>query len=180
MPASKEQIADVFERHVGRFGYSKATVEDVAAELGISKKTIYEHFSSKQDLYLYVVERIAATWRGELRAALTGLPTATERLRVLLLNVFKGARSHIDETTRAEWQQEYAIVGEALVKAVGEVVHEVLASGEPGEFALSDPVLAERLLGAMSLEYTMALREDPKLQTDEQVVEGLLRFLGAA
>lgn len=179
MPATKDQIADVYERHVGRFGFAKATVEDVAAELGISKKTIYEHFSSKQNLHLYVVERSASQWRAELRSHVEGLPTAKEKLRMLLLNVFQGAREHIAETTHTEWQQEYEIVGQALVKAVGEMVHEIIFSAAPGEFRFGDLALAERLLGAMSIEYTMVLREDPTLQTDADVVGGMLRFLDA-
>lgn len=178
MAATKEQIADTFERHVGRFGYAKSRVEEVAAELGISKKTIYEHFSGKQDLYLYVVERSASQWRGELRALIADMPKAAEKFRTLMLYVFGSAREHIEETTHAEWQQEYEIVGEALLKAVGELVDEIIEAGTPDEFTFGDPKLAERLLGAMSMEYTMVLRENPAGETDADVVEAMLRFLG--
>jgi len=179
MPATKEQIADAFERHVSRFGYAKATVEDVAAELGISKKTIYEHFSSKRDLYLHVVERIARSWRSELRAAITDLPTWGEKAEGLMRMVISGARGHIMETTKSDWQQEYEVVGEALLKAVGEVMDEVIVGGiDAGEFAFADVTVAQRLFGAIALEYTMVVRDDPRVDSDEAVVAAMRRFLG--
>ncbi|MBN2247685.1 MAG: TetR/AcrR family transcriptional regulator [Coriobacteriia bacterium] len=179
MPASREQIADTFERHVNRFGYAKATVEDTAAELGISKKTIYEHFSSKRDLYLYIVERMARTWRGEMRSAIKDLPTSGERAEALMGIVFAGARQHIAETTESEWQQEYEIVGEALMKAIGEVMDEVIESGiATGEFAVGNAAVAKRLFGAIALEYTLIVREDPRTDADAAVARAMRRFLG--
>ena len=37
-----------------RFGYSKITLAEIAADMGISKKTIYNHFNGKEEL-LYAV-----------------------------------------------------------------------------------------------------------------------------
>lgn len=179
MPATRDQIADTFERHVGRFGYAKATVEDVAAELGISKKTIYEHFSSKRDLYLYVVERVSMAWRSELRASITDVPTWGAKLEAVMAMVIAGARQHIEETAKSDWQQEYEIVGEALIKAVDEVVHEILRAGtDAGEFALRDSDVANRLVRVLVLEYTMMIRDEPQLDLDADVVAAVRRFMG--
>jgi len=48
--AVKDAIMDATDRLLVRFGYRKMTVEDVAAEAGIGKGTIYLHFSSKKRL----------------------------------------------------------------------------------------------------------------------------------
>lgn len=180
MGASKDQIADVFERHVARFGYGKATVEDVAAELGISKKTIYEYFSSKRDLYLYVVGRMADTWSAQMRTAVQDLPTWADKMEGLMAIVLADARQHIEETTKSDWQQEYEVVGEALMKAVGSVMHEIVSGGiEAGEFLMHDATLAERLIGAIALEYTMIVRDDSSVDADREVIAAMRRFLGA-
>lgn len=60
-PIMKTQIvnkaADMFLSH----GFKSVTMDEIAEEMGISKKTIYEHFSSKSDLvnaaviYLYEI-----------------------------------------------------------------------------------------------------------------------------
>ena len=38
-----------------RYGYSKVRVDEIAEELGISKKTVYNHFKGKEDLLLEVI-----------------------------------------------------------------------------------------------------------------------------
>jgi AcrR family transcriptional regulator len=40
-----------------RFGYSNSSVENIAKECGISKKTIYKYFKSKEEILLECVKR---------------------------------------------------------------------------------------------------------------------------
>lgn len=40
-----------------RYGYSKIRLDEIAAELNISKKTIYNHFGSKEQLMFAVIEQ---------------------------------------------------------------------------------------------------------------------------
>ncbi len=40
-----------------RFGYSKVTTDEIASELGISKKTLYKHFPTKEALFRAVMRR---------------------------------------------------------------------------------------------------------------------------
>lgn len=179
MPATKDQIADAFERQVGRFGYARAAVEDVSAELGISKRTIYQHFSSKKDLYAFIIDRLAMQSRSELRQAVAGPETWGEKLEALTRVVLAGARQHIVETSRAEWEQEYEIAGDAFMKAVGDVTGEIIGGGiEAGEFAFPDAAIAERLASALVLEYVLLVRADPDLDIDEDLASAVRRFLG--
>ena len=46
----KEKILDVAAKFIQKFGLKKFTVDEIAAELKISKKTIYKYFESKDDL----------------------------------------------------------------------------------------------------------------------------------
>jgi AcrR family transcriptional regulator len=41
-----------------RYGIKSITMDDVAKELGISKKTLYQHVSDKTDLVRKVVEQV--------------------------------------------------------------------------------------------------------------------------
>ena len=56
MPATKDEIAAKFMELAFRYGFKRTAVEDVARELHISKKTIYEHFASKDELLRYAIE----------------------------------------------------------------------------------------------------------------------------
>lgn len=46
----KEQILDVAAQLIQRYGLKKFTVDEIASDLKISKKTIYQHFSSKDEI----------------------------------------------------------------------------------------------------------------------------------
>lgn len=50
--AKREAIVDTAMRHFAERGYQGARVEDVAAELGIAKGSIFQHFGSKAGLFL--------------------------------------------------------------------------------------------------------------------------------
>lgn len=179
MPATKEQIADVFQRHVERFGLQKATVEDVAAELRISKKTIYEHFSSKADLYHYVIGRMAEESRGGLLASVKDLPTWGDKVEALMRLALSGARAHIDQTSGAQWHQEYQLAGDAYMAALTGAMQELAQGGiDAGEFVFPDAAIAQQLLGAMVLKYVFMVRERPALNVDEELATAVRRFLG--
>ena len=49
-------LAEAEERFL-REGFSRVRVDDIARELGISKKTFYKHFGSKEDLLRQIVRR---------------------------------------------------------------------------------------------------------------------------
>lgn len=178
MPATKEQIADEFARHVERFGLQKTTVEEVAAELGISKRTVYQHFGSKREIYAYVVSRVAAEQRADLERAIASQPGPRERLETLLRMIFAASRAHILETSASEWRDQYEIAVEAFREGYGSLIRDLVAQGAAtGEFALTDGVLVDRLLGAVLIEYTFMVREDPDYDADEAVVAAALRFV---
>lgn len=175
----KEQIAETFERHVARFGYAKTTLDDVARELHISKKTIYVHFDGKRDIYGYIVERQAAAEQAKLRAMVAMLPNNRARAEALLKFVIGQARAHIAETSEAEWLQEYEIAADAFAKANGDLLREIVSEGiATGEFATGDPDFAQRMIEAMVLKYVVMVNAEPEYDRDEELVERVLRFIG--
>ncbi len=179
MPATKEQIADAFRRHVERFGYSKASVEEVAAELGISKRTVYQHFSSKRDIYAYVVDRIATEQREQLTALIASEPTYRARMERFLTLVVGGMRRHIQETEKADWMQEFEIAYDAMAGAYGAIGTQLVSEGfKAGEFAFGDAYLANELIGAMVTHYGVLVREDRDYDADAEVVAAIMRMLG--
>lgn len=45
-----KRILECAIENYSRFGYHKVTMDDIAFQLGISKKTLYNHFNGKEDL----------------------------------------------------------------------------------------------------------------------------------
>ncbi len=66
--AAAERILDTAGRHLFTYGYSAVTMDDLAAELGMSKKTLYVHFPSKDALVATLLDRFAEGVRAEADA----------------------------------------------------------------------------------------------------------------
>jgi len=81
----KDAILDATDRLLARFGYRKMTVEDIAAEAGIGKGSIYLHFSSKEEVVLSHIDRIVDRLRERLKEIARSDATAAERLHLMLL-----------------------------------------------------------------------------------------------
>ena len=57
----KERILTAAEQLFWKYGVRSVTMEDIAKQLGISKKTIYQHFTDKEDiLYQVIQEKVAS------------------------------------------------------------------------------------------------------------------------
>ena len=84
--AVRDAILDATDRLLARFGYRKMTVEDIAAEAGIGKGTVYLHFSSKEEVVLSHVDRIVDRLKQQHLAVIArSETTAPERIRRMLL-----------------------------------------------------------------------------------------------
>ena len=53
----RDLIVEVAMRHFAEHGYRGARVEDIAAEVGVAKGTVFLHFASKEGLFLAAFER---------------------------------------------------------------------------------------------------------------------------
>lgn len=56
--STRDAILDATDRLLTRFGYKKMTIDDLAAEVGIGKGSVYLHFKSKEEIALSHVDRI--------------------------------------------------------------------------------------------------------------------------
>lgn len=176
--STRQQIAEVFERLVGRVGYDKATLDDVAREMHISKKTIYVHFDGKRDIYTHIVAGQAAREKMRLAAAVATLPTYAARVEAVVGFVLQSARAHINKTGRDEWIREYEVAADAFRQANGELLSELIAAGiEAKEFWAGDVVFIERMITAMVLDYVVMVNDDPTIDHDADLLARILKFL---
>ena len=53
----KERILTASEQLFWKYGIRSVTMEDIAKGLGISKKTIYQHFTDKEDILYQVIQQ---------------------------------------------------------------------------------------------------------------------------
>ncbi len=64
------RILETARRQLFTYGYNALTMDDLAHELGISKKTLYLHFPGKDAIIGLIIDGIGGTIRSELEAVL--------------------------------------------------------------------------------------------------------------
>jgi AcrR family transcriptional regulator len=78
--AQKKAVVDAALEKFRKYGIRRVTVDEIARELRISKKTFYQYFSNKESLIRACAEQIAAQILPLVKAAVDGPGSATERI----------------------------------------------------------------------------------------------------
>jgi AcrR family transcriptional regulator len=81
----RDAILDATDRLLARYGYKKMTIDDLAAEVGIGKGSVYLHFTSKQEIALSHIDRIIERLQIRLNAIAARKTPVEERLRLMLV-----------------------------------------------------------------------------------------------
>ena len=88
--ANQQRIVDAARTHFFNHGFRSVTMDDLAEELGISKKTLYAHFPGKFDLLEAVLagkladveatlKEVTRAYPNDFQATLRGLLAGTQR-----------------------------------------------------------------------------------------------------
>lgn len=82
--STREAILDATDRLLARYGYKKMTIDDLAAEVGIGKGSVYLHFTSKQEIALSHIDRIIQRLNVRLNDIAARKTSPEDRLRQML------------------------------------------------------------------------------------------------
>jgi AcrR family transcriptional regulator len=80
---TKKLIAEKAKEVFSQKGYFQASMEMIRANSGMSKGSIYYHFKSKSDLFMYLLELYTQDWIDKWEEKAAHLETATEKLYAL-------------------------------------------------------------------------------------------------
>jgi TetR/AcrR family transcriptional repressor of mexJK operon len=61
-----KRILEIAQRHFLKVGYKETSLDCIAREAGVAKKTLYHHFGSKAGLFAKVLGDLRRTWIAEL------------------------------------------------------------------------------------------------------------------
>lgn len=165
----RDRILDASDRLLARFGYRKMTVDDIAAEAGIGKGSVYLHFRSKEEVALSCLDRMIEALIVRLDALAAEDRPAPERLRDMLfarvLHRFDYARRHrhsIDEKLAAMRSGLLARRAEHFRREAAVFARVLDSGGGRGEIrALDAADTAHSLILATNalLPYSLSVRE---------------------
>jgi AcrR family transcriptional regulator len=133
---TREAILDATDRLLGRLGYQKTTIDDLAREAGVARRTVYLHFASKEEIFLASIDRVVDRLLGELRSIAASGGSCEDRLRRMLLQRvlfrFDSVSEYHEslEELLAVLRPAYLRRRERYFQAESEVLAGVLAEGE--------------------------------------------------
>lgn len=130
------QIVEAASGYFLRFGYSRVSTEEIARSIGRSKKTMYKHFPSKEELLRAVLERLDGQLRQEVAGLLAAGGDRLELLRRTLTTVaLRMSATHrvllvdLRATSPELGQKVWAERRQALGRLLGPVLREAVADG---------------------------------------------------
>ncbi len=93
----RKQILKCATRIFAQSNFKTATVKQIAAELGISEAAVFNHFPTKKDIFVAILDhvhgRILVGWQAQIDQGKDALPT----LRQMGVGYFQGIKEHPDE-----------------------------------------------------------------------------------
>jgi AcrR family transcriptional regulator len=180
---TRELILDATDRLLARYGFRKTTMEDIAQEAGVSRRTIYLHFRSKEEVGLSSIDRVVYRAQDRLREIASSPASAPERLFDMLvtrvmarIDQIQEYRSSLDELFEAV-RPAYLARRTMHFEVEMRLLADVLRQGERAEvFAVDDAELtAATLVRAMNafLPYSLSVAE---LGARDQIEAGARRL----
>lgn len=85
----KEKVYEAALKVFSKYGYKKTTVEDIAAELGLTKGALYLYAEDKSDLYKRSVKYGFLKWQNRVIEAVEKTEGTKEKLEVLCKKAFQ-------------------------------------------------------------------------------------------
>ena len=138
--SSRKRIVEAASRRFYRDGFRNVGIDQVLADVGISKTAFYKHFESKDDLMLEALEEQSRFWRGAFQQAVQecGGTEPVGQLRALVDAIdrfvasseFRGCifiNASIEFPLRHEPAHQAAAQHE---RAIEELVHEIAARAD--------------------------------------------------
>ncbi len=157
-----EQIVDGARRVFFEKGYHRATIEDIEKASGLTRGSIYYHFSGKDELYIAVLVQGVRLLRDELRWVSHGHGTDPEELALRLLEAY--CDFYRDQKEYHRILQYFTFgwdckedLGKDLVEEINRLIFECLQEVttalergmKEGRFAIEDPFLESVQLWCM-------------------------------
>lgn len=146
----RDHLIEVAATLFNRLGYHAAGVDQVIAEAGIAKTTLYRHFQSKEDLIVAVLKRIDERFRDDMRAS---VDRSASRPKQKLLATFDFLEA---------WFKEKSFYGCPFISAASEYC-------ERGSPVFQEASIHKRLLIAYFEELARAAQLDQPQQLAEEI-----------
>lgn len=175
----QEKIAESFEKHYNQFGFKKTSVDDISRDLKISKKTIYKHFSSKEQIFKYLIQKISAQFCELIEPKLASIPTYDKKMEQLVFIIFQDIRNWLKESQDSfEFRFKFELTQQAFQKAYHNMAKDLYKKGiETGEFSNTNVELTIKFLDSILFESIKLIHVNHDLGIEQDTARSILKLL---
>ncbi len=189
--AKREAIVEAACRRFFEDGFAATSIEQLAADAGVSKVTIYAHYSDKRGLFIAAVERECEKMRGHFSLDQMPHGSIRERLeaigRAMFVFLSRPEMIQFERRIAAETEHEPAL-GHAFLEAgpwrMKANFSAFLAhAAARGELAIDDPDLAAEQFAALTKgmgDLERRFGTTPDAAADERRIKGAVDVFLAA
>ncbi|MCL6589098.1 MAG: TetR/AcrR family transcriptional regulator [Firmicutes bacterium] len=176
----KEQIITAGRTIFARYGFQKATMDDIAQAARKGKSSLYHYFKSKEEIFKAVIEKEAGEFKSEIERAVALETDSQKKLRAYILTRMQALRrlANLYTTFQKEYLESHHFI-EELRREYDQyeidMFKQILHSGVlAGIFQLRDLDLTAyaMMIAQKGLEYQWAIQKDQQLI--EKSVDSLL------
>lgn len=85
MNKTKRKIFETSMRLFAEKGYDATSIEEITANVGVAKGTLYYHFSSKEEIFEFLIEEGVKLLKNSIEIKTEGLNNSLDRIKAIVL-----------------------------------------------------------------------------------------------
>jgi TetR/AcrR family transcriptional regulator, mexJK operon transcriptional repressor len=188
--ARRRAVLEVAKERFLSVGYRETSLDDIAREAGVAKKTLYGHFGSKAQLFKAILESLRDAWQDELRHIVIGGGEPAEVLENAALHLLDiGTR---EDMVELYWvllgeARRFPALAEGLYDECGQLIgmeplgRYLQESSESGKLRLVDVQLAAEqfvhlVLGGVRARMLLGVAGRPDLERRRVIAKEAVRI----
>lgn len=188
MNKTKRKIFETSMRLFAKKGYDATSIEEITATVGVAKGTLYYHFSSKEEIFNFLVEEGMKLLQNSIDIKIAKSSSSIDKLRAVILIQIKIIAKYEDFMTivlSQIWGHEprNIMCKDKIIEYIKTIQHIVKEGIEKQEIIEGDPeVIASGIFGltCSSLIYKLKIKDEIDIvklykEFDHSIVNGLIK-----
>ncbi len=173
MNKTKRKIFETSMKLFAEKGYDATSIEEITATVGVAKGTLYYHFSSKEEIFQFLVEEGVKLLKNSIAIKTDKLTNSIDKIRAIVLIELKVLVKYEDfmtiilseiwgTGTRSKMCRDYVF---EYIQMIQEIVEEGI---KKKEIIKSDPnVIASGIFGFVCSSLIYKLRREKNIEVTE-------------
>lgn len=180
---NREIILSSARRLFSKFGFKKTTMDEIAADAGKGKSSLYYYYKSKEEVFAAVVEEEALHLQEKINLAVSKENSASTKLKAYIKTSIRTIQemANLNEAIQNEFLRNYAFI-DSIRKEYNEqeikFVQEILQMGVQQEhFVLHDTYFTARVVVRVIKALEIPLRMDRPERNLGKEIDSIMQLI---